>query len=273
MIPAWLKVAGVAAAGFVGYQKFKKPILQSLRSTAPDGSPIQVIVPTVLGSPTSGVGSTQLPAGFSATRSIKLNLHLGQKPPHVIANGNAAPMQVRNISDAQKALNALGFANPVLTVDGKLGPLTSRALANFQASVGMPGGGGKLDNATELQLELALAKLAATKGDVGQLQNVVNPNASVASIVSNRDVQHALNLLGASPALTEDGKIGPKSIAAIKAFQITHGLVSDGVAGPKTKAALQVALSQAGFTEASMTGEGNWQHTVKKAIPFGYEIE
>lgn len=60
-------------------------------------------------------------------------------------------------------------------------------------------------------------------------------------------VQHALNLAGASPPLTEDGDIGPLSLQAIKDFQSAHGLTVDGVAGPMTLGAL-------GFSGASGIG-------------------
>jgi hypothetical protein len=66
-----------------------------------------------------------------------------------------------------------------------------------------------------------------------------------------RDVQHALNVLGASPPLVEDGVSGPKTQAAIRAFQAAHGLTVDGVAGPITKAALQDALAQVGTYAAA----------------------
>src|SRR4030095_3141070 len=46
--------------------------------------------------------------------------------------------------------------------------------------------------------------------------------------MSNAQVQHALNLTGASPKLQEDGNLGPKSVAAIKSFQAAHGLIPDG---------------------------------------------
>ncbi|MBI3888836.1 peptidoglycan-binding protein [Candidatus Nomurabacteria bacterium] len=39
--------------------------------------------------------------------------------------------------------------------------------------------------------------------------------------------------------LSEDGKLGPKTIAVIKTWQKSHGLVSDGLVGAKTKAAMQ----------------------------------
>ncbi len=51
------------------------------------------------------------------------------------------------------------------------------------------------------------------------------------------EIQRRLKLLGHDPGLL-DGAIGPKTIAAIKAFQTARGLEVDGVVGPKTIAVL-----------------------------------
>jgi peptidoglycan hydrolase-like protein with peptidoglycan-binding domain len=51
-------------------------------------------------------------------------------------------------------------------------------------------------------------------------------------------LQARLNALGASPQLVVDGIPGPKTTAAIKAFQSSHGITPDGIAGPITLAAL-----------------------------------
>lgn len=58
--------------------------------------------------------------------------------------------------------------------------------------------------------------------------------------------QQALNLLGARPRLTEDGVPGPKTTAAIEAFQGRRGLKMDGVVGPITLAAFRSALDALG---------------------------
>jgi hypothetical protein len=47
-------------------------------------------------------------------------------------------------------------------------------------------------------------------------------------------LQTALNATGARPLLELDGQPGPKTKAAVAAFQRQHGLVPDGVAGPLT---------------------------------------
>ena len=62
-------------------------------------------------------------------------------------------------------------------------------------------------------------------------------------------VQQKLNDLGASPQLVVDGKWGPKSITACKAFQKSKGLVVDGIPGPKTLTALGLVIPVASSTQ------------------------
>lgn len=53
------------------------------------------------------------------------------------------------------------------------------------------------------------------------------------------DLQARLNALGAEPPLKLDGVYGPKTLAAVRAFQKAHGLKVDGLVGPLTTAALR----------------------------------
>lgn len=56
------------------------------------------------------------------------------------------------------------------------------------------------------------------------------------------DVVYLQTLLSnAVEPITADGKFGPKTAAAVKAFQKANGLTADGVVGPKTWAALEAA--------------------------------
>lgn len=61
--------------------------------------------------------------------------------------------------------------------------------------------------------------------------------------LTTRQIQHALNLAGAHPELVEDGILGPKTRAALVAFQTARGFTPHGVAGPLTQAALRVFLA------------------------------
>jgi hypothetical protein len=60
-----------------------------------------------------------------------------------------------------------------------------------------------------------------------------------------RTLQRALHRLGL-PVGTLDGVLGPKTVAAVIAFQRAHGLTADGVVGAKTARALNKALAQSG---------------------------
>jgi lysozyme family protein len=63
------------------------------------------------------------------------------------------------------------------------------------------------------------------------------PAASSPPDLTVAQIQHALNIAGEGP-LDEDGSLGMKTRAVIKAFQSAHGLVADGLVGPLTRQAL-----------------------------------
>lgn len=55
------------------------------------------------------------------------------------------------------------------------------------------------------------------------------------------EIQQALEAAGFNPG-QQDGKFGPRTHAAVLAFQLSRGLLPDGEVGPKTAAALGVQL-------------------------------
>jgi peptidoglycan hydrolase-like protein with peptidoglycan-binding domain len=77
------------------------------------------------------------------------------------------------------------------------------------------------------------------------------------------DLQSRLNALGFKPPLKVDGIFGPKTLAAVRAFQKSHGLKVDGLVGPKTTAALRTRHPAAKHAPAHTAPHG----TAKKAAP------
>lgn len=70
------------------------------------------------------------------------------------------------------------------------------------------------------------------------------PGAPTFNLQSNAGIQQALNYLHVvNPPLVADGRMGPKTKAAVKAFQQAHNLAVDGIVGPLTRAALGAALA------------------------------
>lgn len=271
--------AGVAGLGYLGYKKLKGPTksdYQSMDIVGPGGVPIKVATPvpnTVTVSqatgvpvqltqgqfvpvPTTvpGVGVTYAPPG---TITVLPNGEVLQPAPIVISPGGASSVAIGSVKDVQHALNTLGFCKPSLVEDNKLGPATIACIKAFQSAnkLVVDGNAGP---ATRAALSAALTNMAGGMSMAGSTAQNSNPqtgiavtpsgttiNTTTALTMKAKDVQHALNVLGTSPPLDEDGNLGPKSIAAIKTFQTAHGLTSDGVAGPKTKIALYLATTQA----------------------------
>jgi putative chitinase len=82
-----------------------------------------------------------------------------------------------------------------------------------------------------------LKKRLVASGDLPAGAEVGSPNDDV------RSLQTDLNTLGASPRLDIDGRLGPATMAAVKAFQRASGLTDDGIAGPVTLAAMKLRIS------------------------------
>lgn len=238
--------AGLAVAGYFGYKKLRKPTkndYQSVTGVGPGGMPMKISTPV---SPTITI--------HQQTGTPPRGKHPIGTPPIIVTHGGASSVTVNSVKDVQRALNTLGVASPPLKEDGKLGGKTSKAIREFQTQNGLLTVDGNAGPATRAALSAALAKLAGGGSVVGATAQNSQPESGIATTPSGAavdttpalkmttiDVQHALNVLGASPPLTEDGKFGPRSVAAIKSFQTAHGLAPDGVAGPKTKTALYLA--------------------------------
>ena len=99
--------------------------------------------------------------------------------------------------------------------------------------------GSKVSRADVLSRVAAIANAPATPQDTGGPKTV----ATGAHFLGVEDIQAALNQLGAKPPLSIDGRQGPATIAALRAFQAAHGCTVDGWAGPQTCAALEAALT------------------------------
>jgi peptidoglycan hydrolase-like protein with peptidoglycan-binding domain len=209
-----------------------------------------------------GAGVTYAPPGTitltasTGTSAAQSNSQVLQPPPIVVTPSGAASIAVGTVKDVQHALNTLGMAKPPLDEDGKIGPKTIAAIKAFQSKLKLAVD-GNAGPATKAALSAALTSLAGGASPIGatvqnsrpetgvaQTPNGTVINTTAALAMSNKDIQHALNVLGTSPKLDEDDKLGPKSVAAIKTFQTAHGLTPDGIAGAKTKTALQLAIAQ-----------------------------
>ncbi|MEW2067472.1 peptidoglycan-binding protein [Streptomyces sp. NPDC007346] len=130
---------------------------------------------------------------------------------------------VRSIASQQKAVNSLGYT-PLLTVDGVYGPGTEAGVKWLQTRAGITAD-GMWGPATEAVYR-DLASGDATWSDGG-----------LTTIRSALRQQKAVNSLGHSPRLAEDGIFGPRTEAGVTWLQARVGVAADGLWGPDTEIA------------------------------------
>jgi peptidoglycan hydrolase-like protein with peptidoglycan-binding domain len=236
------KIVGISLGGVVAYLLFRNKVkLQSHRAETPAG-PVQVVVPVPTAAGTGAIANV-LGNILPTAHADLVGKALGQIPL-VIQNGRMAPTRISTIADMQHALTFLKICgNQPLKDSGVLDAPTIACIKAFQTVMQIPVTGLD-DPTTKMTLESAITKagISTVAPTILSHPSVVSPPVINSKITTERDLQRGLNVLGASPKLKEDGVIGKVTIAAIKAFQVVHGLVADGGAGPQTKAVIQVAM-------------------------------
>ena len=236
---------GVATlvGGFFAVKKYVNPKAAILTK---NGSPLAQVM--TLMHPTKGKVSVVVPV--TSTASL-----LPAPSPMIVTSTGTGYVVSDDVKGLQGQLNVLGYGP--LTVDGMLGPLTKAALTKFQTASGLAATGA-YDDPTKAKLSAGMVATspASTVAAMPSVAQATVATVAAISIQTCKDVQHALNLLGASPQLAEDNVCGPITTAATKAFQIAQGLTADGIAGPQTKTALGVALNTANAAATSaISGE------------------
>ena len=144
----------------------------------------------------------------------------------------AEPASLEDMSDKQiqEALKNAGFdPGPA---DGKIGAKTRAAIKEFQRDNGLT-----VDGKVGAQTRAALSKyLAAPQTPAGELTGSEDD-------AHNREIQLALKNAGLDPGQI-DGKIGPRTRAAIREFQIKQGLSPDGKVKDEDWAELKKFLTE-----------------------------
>ncbi len=165
-------------------------------------------------------------------------------PATTVKNGSEGA----DAKNVQKRLKELGYYRG--TVDGLFGRASVNALKNFQERNGLEADGiGGMDTYKVLFSSLAIAynqeptatpEPAATATPTPEpipTVNVWNTMRENDTGTEVRQLQEALIQLGYLDG-KPDGTYGPKTVAAVKAFQKANGLKADGVAGTATQKAV-----------------------------------
>jgi hypothetical protein len=137
-----------------------------------------------------------------------------------------------NVSSMQKMLHDLDYD---ITVDGFFGNETVVIVKKFQSDHQLDVT-GIVTPALLGTMEAAVNEpnVPAKKLTAGSYLRKGNSGAAVV------DLQKALNIGGANPAIKEDGVFDGSTVTALKSFQSKKGLTVDGVAGPQTFSVLGI---------------------------------
>lgn len=143
-----------------------------------------------------------------------------------------------DVREMQKLLIKAGATLPRYGVDGNCGDETVAAIKAFQTAHGLVVDG--------LCGVLTMAKLKEATGSTAQKPTTESKPSTDKPTIRKGDsgdavrrMQTALVRAGCSlPLHGIDGDCGDETVAAVKAFQTTHGLVADGICGVLTWAQL-----------------------------------
>ena len=151
-------------------------------------------------------------------------------------------------SDVQSNLTTLGFYWADIT--GSFGEKTEAAVKSFQKAKGLTAD-GVAGSKTISAIADALDRIGASSGSTAVTSGSVLKLNSQGDRVAQ--MQEALKTLKYYSAEIT-GNFGPKTEAAVKAFQKDKGLTADGIAGSKTLAAIDKALGGSGASSSGASG-------------------
>jgi peptidoglycan hydrolase-like protein with peptidoglycan-binding domain len=148
------------------------------------------------------------------------------------------------VRQLQKFFTALGYDTG--PVDGVLGPLTVGAIRAFQEGRGI-NPDGVVGSVTRKHIK-RVAKVMPAMPVLDPQGRIIRPGYRGGDIA---DLQELLTLAGYDPG-PADGVYGPKTEAAVSAFQAAYGsLAVDGKVGPNTREALAAYLGLGDYQSCS----------------------
>ena len=184
------------------------------------------------------VGEATWNAVYAQFFSIQSDNGTPNAYPGTALREGASGQNVRLVQFWLKIARTVYTALNNLSVDGKFGPSTRRAVAAFQRYFGLSDDGvvGRTtwNKLREVYTDIANDLLAENLRP-GEFPGVLRRGASGRAV---RELQYYLYLMHAYdpavPAVTIDGRFGSSTEAAVRAYQRLAGLTADGVVGRAT---------------------------------------
>ena len=141
-------------------------------------------------------------------------------------------MKGEDVKKVQEALIKKGYSVGSSGIDGSYGPATKKAVISFQKANGLTAD-GIVGEKTRKKLFEEQENIVLTR-----LLKLTSPTMKGEDI---KNIQRALTAKGFSVGASGiDGSYGPRTKAAVIAFQKASGLAADGIVGKNTAAALGI---------------------------------
>ena len=149
------------------------------------------------------------------------------------------------LKSVASSLNVTPAGSPLQAVQIEpIQPQEELAAINANTAGSGPGATAAVETAAVSAPAENAASPAALASNAGSKASASAASAPADEVSRTREVQLALKAAGFDPGST-DGKMGPRTKAAIRDFQQAHGLNGDGRVGPKTWTKLESYLKTA----------------------------
>lgn len=187
---------------------------------------------------------------------------ISEIPSKLPLEGGAVVSRIQLVQFFLNILSAYYDTIPPVDIDGILGPNTRAAIIEFQKTKDLPETGVLDDQTWNSMYSSVVGILNTLPSSAIALPSLLYPNIvyklgseDPGVYILQQYLSYISTFLTDIPSVTPDGKFGPATQAAVKAFQKRFGLTPDGIVGQTTWDKIVEVYRDLRFGERRTTGQ------------------